>query len=385
MDFSLSLTGLKSQHVTSITWLAKATGADVTGLEVGSKTLEFRPTRGPGALYERNIKIRAESPAASSLLIFQAVLPFLLFAGNDSNEPVELEISAGTNVSFSLSYEYLDQVLLPTMESWFGVRIERRLQVRGWSSGSTSRGSVWFRIHPLNEGKTLELKENLNLGTEPSDFEVGAVDVSIIAPLAMHDDLQASLRKDLETLFPKAVFNLVQMEDSKHEARIYVLLVARSETLRWGRDNLYHGKRKGKTSKQLSAEISKDVTGNLNNEIRQGGVVDEFLQDQLVIFQALAEGRTSFPRGTGQREEKDGYSDFVDEVDEKLEELHLGGGLRKDKVKGPVGDLETDSNHTRTARWVTSEVLAPHISWFDRGKICEGIGLTSGTNTVSDV
>lgn len=97
---------LKSQHVTSIAWLAKATGADVVGLEVGSKTLEFRPTRGPGDLLERRIKIRAESPAASSLLVLQAVLPFLVFAGNDSNEPIKLEISGGTNVSFSLSYEY---------------------------------------------------------------------------------------------------------------------------------------------------------------------------------------------------------------------------------------------------------------------------------------
>lgn len=363
------LIGLKSQHVTSIAWLAKATGADVVGLEVGSKTLEFRPMRGPSDLFERNIKIRAESPAASSLLIFQAVLPFLVFAGNDSNEPIELEISGGTNVSFSLSYEYLDQVLLPSLESWFGIRIERRLEVRGWSSGSTSRGSVWFRIHPLGVGQALKLKADLDLAKEPSNVAIRDIDVSIVAPSAMHHDLQASVRVDLQGLFPQASFNLVHVDDSKHEARIYVLLVARSEALRWGRDNLYHGKRKGKTSKQLSAEISKTVVEDLSSEVRRG-VVDEFLQDQLVIFQALAEGRTSFSRG-----------DVVDEVEERLEELHLDLHLRTDRVKGPLGDPETDSNHTRTARWVTSEVLAPNISWFRKGKICEGIGLASGSHT----
>lgn len=331
--------------------------------------LEFRPKRGPGDLLERNIKIRAESPAASSLLVFQAVFPFLLFAGNDSDEPIELEISGGTNVSFSLSYEYLDQVLLPTLENWFGIRIERRLDVRGWSSG-TSRGSVWFKIYPLGVGQTLKPKENPNSGSRPRDSEIRVIDVSIVAPSAMHNELQASLQADLQELFPRADFNLVLVEDSKHEARIYVLLVARSETLRWGRDNLYQGRRKGNTTKQLSAEISKAVSEKLHDEVMIGGIVDEHLQDQLAIFQALAEGQTSFPRGDIEAED--------DEVEERLRELRLDEGLRKDRVKGPLGDPKTDSNHTRTARWVTFEVLEPKVSWFNKGKVCKGVALASG-------
>lgn len=311
----------------------------MSGLEVGSKTLEFRPNRGPGDLLERNIKIHAESPAASSLLIFQAVFPFLLLAGNDSNEPIEMEISGGTNVSFSLSYEYLDQVLLPTMERWFGIRTERRLQERGWSSGSSSRGSVWFKVHPVGAGQSLQVQEDV--GVETCDLEVSSVDVSIIAPAAMHQDLQESLRRELQRLFPRAVPNVLVLENSKHEACIYVLLVARSKTLRWGRDKLYQGKRKGKTSKQLSDEMATSVAEALDGEMRDGGVVDEFLQDQLVIFQALAGGSTSFPRG----------------------------------------DPETDSSHTRTARWVASEVLGRRVAWLDEGKACQGLGLASGSRT----
>lgn len=332
----------------------------MTGLEVGSKTVEFQPNRGPGELFERNIKIRAESPAASSLLIFQAVFPFLLFAGNGSSEPIELEISGGTNVSFSLSYEYLDQVVLPTMESWFGIRSERRLQERGWSSGSASRGCMWFKLYPVGAGQRLQFQEEVDLGSRPSDFEVSTIDVSIIAPCGMHQDLQESLRREVQRVFPQAGFNVLLVDDSKHEARMYVLLVARSKRLRWGRDKLYQGKRKGKTSKQLSDEISRSVAEELDGEVRGGGVVDEFLQDQLVIFQALAEGRTSFPRGRV--------------VEVEVEE----GSPRKDRVKDPLGDPETDSNHTRTARWVTSELLAPRVAWLCKGKACEGVGLISG-------
>ncbi len=96
------------------------------------------------------------SAAASAMLIFQALLPFLLLAGDSgADEPILLEISGGTNVSFSLSYEYLDQVLLPSLETWFGIRVERVLVSRGWSTGgwnpggSASRGLIRFTIHPL--------------------------------------------------------------------------------------------------------------------------------------------------------------------------------------------------------------------------------------------
>ncbi|KAI3397262.1 hypothetical protein diail_11061 [Diaporthe ilicicola] len=371
--------GLKSQHVTSIAWLAKATGADVTGLEVGSKTLEFRPARGPGELWERNISIRAESAAASALLVFQAVFPFLLFAGNDSGEPIQLTISGGTNVSFSPSYEYLDQVLLPALEGWFGVRVERRLDGRGWSMGPASRGSLWFRIRPVPLGETLRLREDLELGSRPEDFDVRTVDVTIIAPEAMHAELGAALRERLEEKFPGVECAFRVPEDSKHEARIYVLLVARSATLRWGRDLLYSKKRKGKTTAKLSEEVASAVTESLAEEVRSGGVVDEFLQDQLVIFQALAEGRTSFPRS--QRPESRGENKPEGQngttLEQELDRLHISDRLRKDRTDSPFGVAQTDSTHTQTARWVTAEILEPKLTWYNKGRVCEGIGLKS--------
>lgn len=363
--------------------MAKVTDADVAGLEIGSKTLDFRPNRGPADLVERNINIRAESPAASALLIFQAVFPFLLFAGNESNEPVELTISGGTNVSFSFSFEYLDQVLLPTMKEWFGVMVERKLESRGWSSGSASRGSIWFKILPLQFGSTLKLKKDPYLGLRAEDFDVKAIDITIITPTDIHNALEDVLKGDLNRLFPDISLNFREPEESKHESRIYVLLVAKSETLRWGRDILYGGKRKKKTREELCKEVSRAVTKALGAEIRQGGVVDEFLQDQLVIFQALAQGKTSFPRSTTQAERDSRGGQSAAEIDEKLNELHIDEELRKDRVKGPLGDPEMDSSHTSTARWVTAEILEPQIKWYNKGAVCEGLGLISGNKNVA--
>lgn len=369
-------TGLKAQHFTAIKWLAEATGAEVEGLSIGSQTLEFRPSSAPSQLTERKIKIVADSPAASAMLIFQAVFPFLLFAGDDKNQPIDLEISGGTNVSWSLSYEYLDQVLLPTLEDRFGIRVERQLKQRGWSMGAMSRGNVRLRIQPLRAGEPLRLREPSRTDPNAKDFEVRAIDVSVVVPADMHEMLSRALAKDLEMLFPDAEVNFVVMDDSRHEARMYVLLVARSETLRWGRDLLYAAQRKGKSKSALSDSISRQVCKELYEEISTGGVVDEFLQDQLVVFQALADGKTSFPRS----EIPDGSahassaSSIVAEVEEAMAGLGLAEKkerLRKDKTHQPFGE---GSTHTTTARWVTAELL-PTVKWFNKGTICEGVGM----------
>ena len=355
----------------------------MTGLEVGSKTLEFRPNRGPGDLLGRNIEIRAASAAASSLLIFQAVFPFLLFAGNEDNEPIELTISGGTNVSFSLSYEYLDHVLLPTLDRMFGIHVERKLHARGWSSGPASRGSVWFKIQPLVPESKLKLTDTaLGLETQPADFEIKSVLVTVITPTDLHEELETALLDDLGRLFQGVDVNFQRHEDSKHEARIYVLLVAKSATLRWGRDCLYSGRRKSKTKKELSEEISDKVTKELYDEVRAGGVVDEHLQDQLVIFQALAEGKTSFPRS---RSVYHGLTDnqASQDIEEGLAKLSITEQLKRDNARGPFGDPETDSRHTQTARWVTAKLLGSKVSWYNEGRVCEGSGLRAGVQILS--
>ncbi|KAI0125134.1 RNA 3'-terminal phosphate cyclase-domain-containing protein [Xylariales sp. AK1849] len=361
--------GLKAQHVSSIQWLAQATGAKTQGLSIGSKTLEFAPSVPPTSLKERKFKIAAESSAASALLIFQAVFPYLLFAGNEAGKPIELEILGGTNVSFSLSYEYLDQVLLPTLEAKFGVSVERKLRGRSWSVGPKGKGAVWFKIQPLKKGEILRLREAWERPVVDDDLKVKKIDVSILAPYALHEHLQEVLVRDLDVLFPDVDINFVVVEESGHDARMYALLVAHSETgLRWGRDFLYDQKHKNKTPEKLSTEISRKISKDLFEEIAIRGVVDEYLQDQLVVFQALAEGRTSFPRAADR-----GGEDNIGRLDENVAQLETSEKrMRKDRTQEPFGE---GSMHTTTARWVAAELL-PQVQWFNKGSICKGAGIS---------
>ncbi|KAI1337197.1 EPT/RTPC-like protein [Xylariaceae sp. FL0016] len=369
--------GLKSQHVTSIAWLAQATGAEVKGLEVGSHTLEFRPNALPTALQQRKIQIVAGSPAASTLLIFQAIFPYLLFASNEGGDPIEAEIQGGTNVSFSLSYEYLDQVLLPTLQARFGILVERKLEKRAWSQGSSSKGVIRLKIQPLPRGESLKLSHPWDRPITAEDFKVKHIDASILAPLALHESLEKALVRDLDSLFPDVDVNFKVIEDSGHPARMYTLLVVHSETgLRWGRDFLYDRKAKNKTPENLSDEISRKVCKDLFEEISKRGVVDEFLQDQLVVFQVLAQGRTSFPRGPEPVDIGNQGESVTDpnDMSDTLEELDLvpTKRMRRDKTHEPFG---YGSTHTTTARWVASELL-PTVQWFNKGSICDGAGMS---------
>lgn len=139
------------------------------------------------------------------------------------------------------------------------------------------------------------------------------------------------------------------------------------------------------------------MCADLAREVRRGGsVVDEHLQDQLVVFQALAEGRTSFPRPDFVGEEERG-GDLLEPAMERLgiigegeeeEERGAGQGGREDddgekrhqevrvrRVKKTYEPFGEGSTHTRTARWVASELL-PAVRWFNEGSVCEGVGLS---------
>ncbi|KAI1755653.1 RNA 3'-terminal phosphate cyclase-domain-containing protein [Xylaria castorea] len=370
--------GLKSQHVSAIEWLAKATQAQVNGLVVGSRTLEFRPTAPPTTVKDRKIIITAESHGASALLIFQAVFPYLLFSGNENGDPIELEIHGSTNPSFSPSYEYLDQVLLPVLEERFGILVERQLRKRAWTVGPLGQGTVWLKFQPISPGQTLKLVKPWNDKRQPGDLDkVKRIDVSILVPYAMREPMENAMVKYLGAEFPEAEINFVVNEESGHDARMYVLAVAHSESgLRWGRDFLYDRSRKKKEVTTIAKEIAKTVTKRLWEQTTvHTAAVDEYLQDQLVVFQVLAEGRTTYWSRATERcddEAHPGPAKDVDEINQSLKNLGLGKIERKDKTHRPFG---FGSTHATTARWVASELI-PTVQWFNNGTICEGAGIS---------
>lgn len=333
--------GLKAQHLTSVQWLGAASNARISGAGLKSKEITFKPkTRSTSGLEWRNggnVVIKQNTPGSVNLVL-QAVLPYMLFSnsGHEADgeeESIRVNITGGTNVSNSPSCDYIEQVLAP-MLSLIGVPpIETQIHSRGWSQGSARLGSVTYTITPL--GHPLPAFQITDRG------HIKSVKATIIAP----KDSEDRFRGELDLMFDRretSIFGSMEpdiettFEDSKHEKRYYLLLVATSTTgIRLGRDWLYdHSVRVGKTDSIIS-NIVRKVSGELIEEIEHGGCVDEYMRDQLVVFQALAVGRSS-----------------------------VFGGRCNEAIVKP-------SLHAKTAHWVAKEVIGVD---FNEDGSCEGIG-----------
>ena len=204
-------------------FLAEVCRAEVTGAEAGSETVEFIPewgatpsctssttttpsrvdggerATGDGAtLTPIAVAAAAVQPeyvielhtAGSVFLVFQALYPYLLRAGAGSGPgrrkdgKLHLRITGGTNVPKAPSFDYVAQVLVPTLRRLGFPALDVRLRERGWSTGprAANRGAVEIRITPLEgDGPETARFPMLHLDRWTRGAVVG-VEVTVLAP-----------------------------------------------------------------------------------------------------------------------------------------------------------------------------------------------------------
>ena len=119
--------GLLRQHLTAVT-AAKAVGdAEVTGDELGSRALTFKPRTLRGGTYELAI-----GTAGSTTLVLQTILPALLHA----REPSTVRITGGTHNPAAPPVPFLQRTFLPLV-----ARVAGRSRSRSIAWASTPRGA----------------------------------------------------------------------------------------------------------------------------------------------------------------------------------------------------------------------------------------------------
>ncbi|OJD31381.1 rna 3-terminal phosphate cyclase [Diplodia corticola] len=329
--------GLKAQHLSAVQWLALASRAISAGAEQQSQTLDFFP--------RADVRGEIKSPQKANIidigsagsigLVFQAVLPFILFSGRPSNKPFAITIHGGTNVSLSPSYDYIHQVLLPTLSLIGLPPITANLHQRGWMRGP--KGSITFTVTSMPRSQTLPPFRLENRGP------IGSITATILAPSYCQGQAERKLHSVLAASFPhldpQAGAFAVTFEKSSHKD-LYLLLVATSSTgHRLGRDWLYNEKI---TAVPAAVDrLIERVARELVEEVRHGGCVDAYLRDQLVVFQGLADAES-----------------FVDGGRDE----HRGGNV-------------APSLHARTAEWVVEKILGAR---FDGAGGCRGVGFKAG-------
>ncbi|MEW6659802.1 MAG: RNA 3'-terminal phosphate cyclase [Thermodesulfobacteriota bacterium] len=132
--------GLRPQHLTAVLALARITQAEVSGGELHSRELSFRPRRPQPGSYLFDVAEKTGS-AGSVTLLAQALLPPLLAAGR----PSSLTLRGGTHVPWSPPAHYFLNVFLPALAQ-LGVRVEMTLNRWGWYP--RGGGEVGLEIHP---------------------------------------------------------------------------------------------------------------------------------------------------------------------------------------------------------------------------------------------
>jgi RNA 3'-phosphate cyclase len=132
--------GLRPQHLAGVLALARITNAEVTGAELHSRELTFRPRRAQPGRYFFDVAEKTGS-AGSVTLLAQALLPPLLAA----TRPSHLTLRGGTHVAWSPPAHYVLHVFLPALAQ-LGAKVEMSLNRWGWYP--RGGGEVSLEIHP---------------------------------------------------------------------------------------------------------------------------------------------------------------------------------------------------------------------------------------------
>ncbi|KAI9657438.1 MAG: hypothetical protein M1821_003120 [Bathelium mastoideum] len=376
--------GLKQQHLTCVKWLSKACNAQTLGAEKKSLDLDFRPGHSDRyPLIEEQIDIG--SPGSVSLTL-QSILPFLFFSPSPGQGAKHITIKGGVNVDLSPSFEYVQQVLAPTLELIGLTPIKASLGKREWTQKNQAISSVNFTIQPLSLGTKLPAFNLRNRGS------VTHIHATIIAPARYQPELQRLVTSaieecirlghlDLDAATSEKASIYFTLETPGSTKTIYVLLVAHTSTgYRLGRDRFLSklssssassastfsrkststksrskSQRRGheehtgdaNTSEALSS-FAETIVGDLADELAHGGCVDTFMRDQLVVYQALAEGRSYVDGG----------------------QVHAG--------EESEGRARKASLHAQTAEWVCGELLGQSGVHFDGEGGCQGVGWVVG-------
>jgi RNA 3'-terminal phosphate cyclase (ATP) len=228
----------------------------MSGATLGSTELSFSPGKISGGNYKFGI-----GTAGSCTLLLQAALPVLAHAG----QPSTLEITGGTHVSHSPPFEYFSEVFLPAARK-FGVRAEAKMGRAG--------------LYPKGGGKVL-------LSVEPSEFsgckfapKRHPVIYSIISSM-LPPHVVAREEEEVKKAFAGAT-GAARAVDADCAGNAVTLWSGAFGASALGE--------RGKAAEEVAAEACKELAA----ELESGCAVDMRLADQLLIYAALAQGKTEF-------------------------------------------------------------------------------------------
>lgn len=251
--------GLKAQHLSVCSLLAKITGAKLSGAQIGSKEIIFEPGEISGGEYSFDI-----GTAGSCALLMQAALPVLAAAA----KPSALKIKGGTHVRAAPTFEYFAEVFLPAARK-FKVNSEVKMLRAGF--------------FPKGGGE-------VELAVQPSKL-MGVLFAPQAHKAVGYSIISSSLPEHVAEREEKKIAEMLKgMKLSGSKNAVEASCPGNAATMWSGSFGASALGEPGKKAEEVALEASEELLAG----IKSGASMDLHLADQLLLYAALAEGRTSF-------------------------------------------------------------------------------------------
>ncbi len=248
--------GLQMQHLTAAKAVRSICRGKLEGAELGSSTLGFEPGPIVGGRYEFNI-----GTAGSVTLVAQTLIPILL----QTKKKSELRITGGTHVMKSPGYDYFENVFLPALEC-LEVKVKSRMLKAGYYPAGG--GAIEVDIEPGKiRGCTFWPNEEI-----------------IRAVIRIAGLPESIAIREKKIFVQNEIYNVRIREDQSSS-------VGNSVTAWKGLRGSYVLGKKGKRA-EVVAQEALDILRKEDQD------VDQHLADQLLVYAALADGRTEYSTST---------------------------------------------------------------------------------------
>ena len=263
--------GLAPQHLTCVNAVAAITNAEVSGGQLGSQTLTFRPQEISGGTYTFDVAENRPSAGALSL-VFQSVALPLAFAKVSST----VTLRGGTHVPWSPTVHYLQHVFIP-MAAKFG--FQGSIQLNEWGWFPKGGGEAIAKVQPSDAWRSAQLCHRGKLQA------ISGISAASNLPEHIVDRQRNQIQKCLAQ-FDSPV-NIERVKGESIGQGTLVFLKAEFEHIQAGFSAL--GAR-GKRAERVADEACKA----LENFLAADAAIDPHLADQLILPMALAKGESRF-------------------------------------------------------------------------------------------
>lgn len=257
--------GLRAQHLAGIELAAEMCDAEVSGLEIGSTEVRFRPTSNTGGRFE----IDVGTAGSVSLVLQTCLIPALAAKG-----ATELRIRGGTDVPWSPPIDYVRMVMSPLLQL-MGADVDISVEQRGFYP--EGGGEITAMVSPCGL-RGLDLSSRGNLRAIEGSIACRNLPEHVVE--RARDAAVKGLRGDRSATF--------SVDAAKGPSTgLSLVLAARFDGSVIGASCL--------GEKGLPAErVGEIAAQDLVDEIDSGAAIDPHAADQIIPFMFLAEGSSRF-------------------------------------------------------------------------------------------